>query len=480
MTGEDSSEPSPLGVSSQDLEAITPPHSLRSEQSVLGALLLDNQAWYRIADHLERDDFYRQEHRLIYGAIQELLEAGREADVVTVSSHLEASKVLDQVGGLSYIGGLVQNTPSASNVRNYADTVHERSVLRRLIEAAREIVDTGYNTGGRRSQELLEEAQRLLEGIADATEGSGGGFQSSAQLVAGVIERLQSLYTTKDGITGLNTGLMGLNQMTAGLQPGQLIVVAGRPGMGKTTLAMNIVENTVMKVGQPAVVFSMEMSGVELMMRMLAALGQIPLEAMVRGRLEEAHWARLEKASSEIKGRALFIDSSPSLTLPQLQLRCRTLVRREGQPLGLIMVDYLQLIQGSRQNDNRTSEITEISRALKAVAREFECPVLAVSQLNRSVEQRANRRPVMSDLRDSGSIEQDADLILFLYRDEVYNEDSEEQGIAELHLAKHRNGATGHIRLRFLKEYSRFADLAPEHLEQDVEHYLHDEVVPGP
>jgi replicative DNA helicase len=434
-----------------------PPHSVEAEQSVLGGLLLDNSAWERIADLLGESDFYRADHRLIYRHISKLVEASRPADVITVSESMDSTRELDTVGGLAYLGALAQNTPSSANIRRYAEIVRERAIMRKLAETATEIADSAYNPMGREAPQLLDEAESRIFSISE--EGSRGrqGFLDMPPLLTQVVERIDLLYNRDNpsDVTGVPTGFTDLDRMTSGLQPGDLVIVAGRPSMGKTALALNIAEHVALEAGLPVGVFSMEMSATQLVMRMLGAVGKLDQHKVRTGRLADEDWRRLTDAVGKLNEAPMQIDETAALNALELRARARRLHRHFGK-LGLIVVDYLQLMSAASSGENRATEISEISRSLKALAKELNVPVMALSQLNRSLEQRPNKRPVMSDLRESGAIEQDADVILFIYRDEVYNPDTPDKGRAELIIGKQRNGPVGKVRLTFLGEYTRF------------------------
>lgn len=436
-----------------------PPHSIQAEQSVLGGLMLDNQAWEQIGDRVGEEDFYRREHRLIFRAIEALAEASKPFDVVTLAEELEQQGGLDEAGGLAYLGTLAKDTPSAANIRAYADIVRERSVTRQLIHVGNEIANSGFQPEGRTSTELLDDAERRVFEIAEQRAKAGGGFASVKSLLTKAVDRITVLFEQDDPITGVATGFSDFDGMTAGLQAADLVIVAGRPSMGKTTFAMNIAENVAIKSGLPVAVFSMEMPGDALAMRMMSSLGRINQHRVRTGKLEEDEWPRLTSAVSILSQANLFIDDTPALTPTEVRARARRLMREQKQ-LGLIVIDYLQLMQAPGAAENRTNEISAISRSLKALAKELNVPVIALSQLNRSLEQRTNKRPIMSDLRESGAIEQDADLVVFIYRDEVYNEDSPDKGKAEIIIGKHRNGPIGTVNLTFLGEYTKFENYA--------------------
>ncbi len=434
-----------------------PPHSIEAEQSVLGGLLLDNAAWDRIADFLSEADFYRFDHRMIFQSIARLISDTKPADMITVYEMLQVAGKAEEVGGLAYLNSLAQNTPSAANIRRYAEIVRERSVLRKLVTVADDIATSAFAPKGREVRELLDEAESKVFAIAE--EGSRGqkGFQEIQPLLTQVVERIDELYhrDTNTDVTGVPTGFLDLDRMTSGMQPGDLIIVAGRPSMGKTAFSLNIGEHVAVEQGLPVAVFSMEMAGTQLAMRMLGSVGRLDQHRLRTGRLLDEDWPRLTHAIQRMNDAQLFIDETPALNPMELRARSRRLARQCGQ-LGLIIIDYLQLMSGSGGGENRATEISEISRSLKGLAKELNCPVIALSQLNRSLEQRPNKRPVMSDLRESGAIEQDADVILFIYRDEVYNPDSQDKGTAEIIIGKQRNGPIGTVRLTFLGQFTKF------------------------
>jgi replicative DNA helicase len=434
-----------------------PPHSIEAEQSVLGGLLLDNSAWDKIADFVSPEDFYRYDHRLIFQHIARLISGSRPADVITVFESLSSANKAEEVGGLSYLNALAQNTPSAANIRRYAEIVRDRGILRKLISVSDEISGSAFNPQGKEVKQMLDEAESKIFAIAE--EGSRGtqGFQEIQPLLTQVVERIDELYNRENpnDITGVPTGFVDLDRMTSGLQPGDLIIVAGRPSMGKTAFSVNIGEHVSTDSGLPVAIFSMEMGGSQLAMRMLGSVGRLDQHRLRTGRLNDEDWPRLTHAIQKMNDAQIFIDETPALTSIELRARSRRLARQCGK-LGLIIVDYLQLMSANAPGENRATEISEISRNLKGLAKELNCPVIALSQLNRSLEQRPNKRPVMSDLRESGAIEQDADLILFIYRDEVYNPDSPEKGMAEIIIGKQRNGPIGSVRMTFLGQYTKF------------------------
>ena len=435
-----------------------PPHSAEAEQSIIGGLLLENQVWDKVNTKLCETDFYRTEHRILYRAIANLAGKDQPFDVVTLLDVLKSTNDLDDAGGEAYLFELANNTPSVANVSAYADIVREKSVQRQLISVATSIADSAYNPGNRDVSELLDFAEREVFAIAEQTPGDGSPEAIKSILVR-TVERIDALYHSGETMTGVATGLTDLDKETSGLQPCDLIIVAGRPSMGKTTLVMNIAEHVAIHAGKPVLVFSMEMPADSLAMRMMSSLGRIDQNRIRTGKLDDDDWPRVTSAVHMLSEAPLFIDDSPALSPAEMRARARRLMKEHGQ-LGLIVVDYLQLMKvPGFKAENRTAEISEISRSLKALAKELAVPVIALSQLNRSLEQRQDKRPVMSDLRESGAIEQDADLICFIYRDEVYNKDSPDAGCAEIIIAKQRNGPIGRIRVAFLGKYTRFEDL---------------------
>ncbi len=446
----------------QLLNLRVPPHSIDAEQSVLGGLLIDNTAFDRIADVVSDADFYRDDHRRIYRHISRLIEKGKPADVVTVDESVKAGEDRDKAGGIAYLAVLAGNTPSAHNVRRYAEIVRECAVLRRLIEVSTEIADSALNRGGKEVGQLLDEAESKVFQIAEAGARTRQGFMEIQPILTQVMERIDLLYhkDNPSDITGVPTGYNDLDQKTSGLQPGDLIIIAGRPSMGKTALALNMAEHVAVENKLPVAVFSMEMSGTQLAMRMLGSIGRLDQHKLRTGRLSDDDWNRLTNAVGKLHDAPILIDESAALNALELRARARRVHRQYGS-LGLIVVDYLQLMQASTQGENRATEISEISRSLKALAKELKVPVVALSQLSRAVEQRTgSKRPIMSDLRESGAIEQDADLILAIYREEVYTPDTPDKGIAEVIILKQRNGPVGTVKLTFLGEYTRFENYA--------------------
>lgn len=432
-----------------------PPYSINAEQAVIGALMLDRQAWDKVADRLIEEDFYRRDHQIVFRSIKMLAEKQAPLDVITLSEALEQLGWLEECGGLAYLATLAKETPSAANIIAYADIVREKSVLRQLIASGAEIADLAYYPKGRQTIELIEQAEQKVFHIADQYRRQGTGFKSIRPLLASAIDRIESLYHRSDSITGVSTGFQDLDNLTSGLQTSDLIIVAGRPSMGKTSFAMNIAEHVAIQEKVPVAVFSMEMPGEQLAMRLISSLGRIDQHRVRTGKLEDDEWPRLTMATNLLAETTLYIDDTPSMTPTEVRARCRRLARENGGKLGLVVLDYLQLMQ-SPGAESRVNEISEISRSLKALAKELNVPVIALSQLNRSLEQRPNKRPMMSDLRESGAIEQDADVILFIYRDEVYNKESTDKGVAEIIIAKQRNGPIGDVRLTFLGPYTRF------------------------
>jgi replicative DNA helicase len=439
-----------------------PPHSIEAEQSVLGGLLLDNSAWDRAGDLLTDSDFYRYEHKAIYAAIGALVNASKPADVITVFEQLQSLGKAEECGGIAYLNALAQSVPSAANLRRYAEIVRERAILRKLIEASDEIATNAFNPQGRAVSQILDEAEGRIFKIGEEGSRTKQGFQSMDQLVVQLIDRVTELHENgAEEVTGVRTGFYDLDRMTAGLQAGDLVVLAARPSMGKTAFALNIAENVAVQEGLPVAVFSMEMGASQLALRMVGSLGRIDQTHLRTGKLGDDEWGRLSEAVDRLKNANLFIDETPALNSAELRARARRQARQCGK-LGLIVIDYLQLMSGSSSSDeNRATELGEISRGLKALAKELQCPVIALSQLNRSVESRNDKRPMMSDLRESGAIEQDADVIMFIYRDDYYNKESKEPGVAEIVIGKQRNGPVGTVKLTFLKPLTRFDNLAP-------------------
>lgn len=441
------------------------PSSVEAEQAVLGGLMLDNSRLDAVLEIVSEADFYREDHKLILRMMIELQEDAQPLDAVTLSEALERHGELERAGGLGYLVELAANTPSAENITAYARIVRERSTLRQLIVAAQEISQSSYNPAGLDSDDLLQLAEKRVAQIAEDRPKEGG-LREVNGLLKETVERIDELFRSGDDVTGVPTGLTDLDNKTSGWQPGELIILAARPSMGKTALALNFVESAIFNQERPVLVFSMEMPSAALVMRMMSSVGRIDQGRMRNGKLTDEDWPKLSAAVSKLKDKPLFIDDTPGLTPQEMRARTRRIAREHGNP-GMIMVDYLQLMQVAGSTEGRTQEISEISRALKALAKEFDCPVIALSQLNRSVEQRPNKRPMNSDLRESGAIEQDADVILFIYRDEYYNEDSAEKGVAELIIGKQRNGEVGTVRAAFVGKYTRFDNLAPEYFSQD-------------
>ncbi|MEI8325040.1 MAG: replicative DNA helicase [Betaproteobacteria bacterium] len=437
-----------------------PPHSVEAESSVLGGLLLDNQAWDRVGDLLVDRDFYRYEHRLVYGAISALVNASKPADVITVFEQLQSLGKAEEIGGLAYLNSLAQYVPSASNIRRYAEIVRERSILRKLVSASDEIATNAFNPQGKAVAKILDEAEQKIFHIGEEGSRMKQGFQGMDTLVVELLDRVQEMADNPNDITGVPTGFYDLDRMTSGFQAGDMIVLAARPSMGKTALAVNIAEHVALNEGLPVAVFSMEMGASQLAVRIVGSIGRIDQTHLRTGKLTDEEWPRLTEAIEKLRNVSLHIDETPGLTTSELRANARRLARQCGK-LGLIVVDYLQLMSGSSSDgENRATELGEISRGLKMLAKELQCPVIALSQLNRSVETRTDKRPMMSDLRESGAIEQDADVIMFIYRDDYYNKESKEPGVSEIIIGKQRNGPTGTVKLAFIKHLTRFESLA--------------------
>ena len=436
-----------------------PPHSIEAESSVLGGLLLDNGAWDRMGDLLVDGDFYRHEHKLIYAAVGGLINASKPADVITVYEQLQNIGKADEIGGLVYLNSLAQYVPSASNIRRYAEIVRERSILRKLVSAADEIATNAFNPQGKAVDKILDEAEQKIFNIGEEGTRMKQGFQSMDALVVELLDRVTEMAENPNDVTGVLTGFHDFDKMTSGLQPGDMIVLAARPSMGKTSLAINIAEHVALEEGLPVAVFSMEMGASQLAVRIVGSIGRIDQGHLRTGKLSDEEWPRLTEAIEKLRTVSLHIDETPGLSTSELRANARRLARQYGR-LGLIVVDYLQLMSTSSSGDeNRATAVGEISRGLKMLAKELKCPVIALSQLSRGVESRTDKRPMMSDLRESGAIEQDADIIMFIYRDDYYNKESKEPGVAEVIISKHRNGPTGTIKLAFLKPITKFENL---------------------
>ncbi|MGI9204820.1 MAG: replicative DNA helicase [Woeseiaceae bacterium] len=437
-----------------------PPNSIEAEQSLIGGLMQDNEAWDKVADLVVAHDFYRKDHQLIFKAITDLAEDGHPCDVVTVSEFLGNRSELDAAGGLEYLATLTNETPGAANVRAYAKILRERSTLRSLISAGNEISGNAYTGDGRTASELVDEAERLVFEIAEKGSRGKAGFKSLKQILPEAVDRIDLLHQSGGDITGIPTGFNEFDKLTAGLQPGDLIIVAGRPSMGKTTLAINIAENAAIGARIPTAVFSMEMPSQQLAFRMISSLGRVDQTHLRTGKFPDEDWSRINTAVQLMSDAPIFIDDSPGLSPTEIRARARRLKRESN--LGLIVLDYLQLMQVHGNTENRATEISEISRSLKSLAKELSVPIIALSQLNRSVEQRQDKRPVMSDLRESGAIEQDADLIIFIYREEVYKPETPRKGIADISIAKQRNGPIGEFPLTFVGRFTKFENWVPD------------------
>ena len=440
-----------------------PPHSIEAEQSILGGLLIDNKAIDRIAGQVSASDFYRNDHKIIFSHISKLIDNNQPADIVTVAESLEQNSELTKVGGVAYLGLIAENTPTASNISGYAKIVRERSIMRNLVDVGSDIVESAFSPQGKDAQQLLDESESKIFQIADAGTSEKLGFVDIKELLPKAAQRIDDLYQLDDpnGVTGVPSGYSDLDQKTAGLQPGDLIIIAGRPSMGKTSLALNIAEHVGMEAGLPVAIFSMEMGAAQLTMRLLGSVGKLDQHKMRIGQLEDEDWPKLTNALGVLNEAPIFIDEGSALNSYEVRARARRLHRQQGK-LGLIVIDYIQLMSSAndQSGENRATEVSEISRSLKALAKELNVPVIALSQLNRSVESRPDKRPMMSDLRESGAIEQDADVIMFIYRDEVYNPETAEKGVAEILLSKQRNGPTGVVKLTFLGQYTRFENYA--------------------
>jgi replicative DNA helicase len=437
-----------------------PPHSIEAEQSLLGGLMLDHKSWDKIADVVSADDFYRKDHKIIFAAIANLAEAANPCDVVTVSEWLDNRGELESAGGLEYLASLANETPGAANARSYAKILRERSMLRSLISAGNEISGAAFASDGRTAAEIVDDAERLVFEIAESGSRGRSGFKSLKQILPEAVDRIDVLHQSDGDITGISSGFVEFDKLTAGLQPGDLVIVAGRPSMGKTTFAVNMAENAAIGAKVPTAIYSMEMPAQQLAFRMISSLGRVDQTHLRTGKFPDEDWSRINTAVQLMSDAPIFIDDTPGLSPTEIRARARRLQREHG--LGLIVVDYLQLMSVPGNKENRATEISEISRSLKALAKELSLPVIALSQLNRSVEQRTDKRPVMSDLRESGAIEQDADVIIFIYREEVYNQETPRKGIADISIAKQRNGPIGDFPLTFVGRYTKFENWVPD------------------
>lgn len=437
-----------------------PPNSVEAEQSLIGGLMLDALAWDKIADVIVSDDFYRKDHRLIFSAIHDLIDGGSPCDVVTVSEHLDGRGELESAGGLEYLATLANETAGSANARAYAKILRERSTLRALISAGNEIAGSAFSNDGRTASEVLDDAEKMVFEIAEKGMRGKKGFKSLKEILPATVDRIDLLHQSDGDITGISTGFTEFDKMTAGLQPGDLVIVAGRPSMGKTSLAVNMAENAAIGAKVPTAIFSMEMPAEQLAFRMISSLGRVDQTHLRTGNFPDEDWSRINTAVQLMSEAPVFIDDTPGLSPGEIRARARRLQREHG--LGLVVVDYLQLMQVPGNKENRATEISEISRGLKALAKEMSCPVIALSQLNRGVEQRTDKRPVMSDLRESGAIEQDADIIVFIYREEVYNQDTPRKGVADIAIAKQRNGPIGDFPLTFVGRYTKFENWVPD------------------
>jgi len=437
-----------------------PPNSVEAEQSLIGGLMLNKTAWDKVADVVTADDFYRNDHRIIFSAIADLVNDGNPCDVVTISEFLDNRDELGKAGGLEYLAALANETPGAANARAYANIVRERAMLRSLINAGNEISGSAFATDGRSATDLVDEAERRVFEIAERGSRGRTGFRSLKQILPETVDRIDLLHQSEGDITGISTGFNEFDKLTAGLQGGDLVIVAGRPSMGKTTLAVNIAENAAIGTKVPTAIYSMEMPAQQLAFRMISSLGRVDMKHLRTGQFPDEDWSRINTAVQLMSDAPIFIDDTAGMSPTEIRARARRLQREHG--LGLIVVDYLQLMQVPGSTENRATEISEISRSFKALAKELNIPIIALSQLNRSVEQRTDKRPVMSDLRESGALEQDADVIVFIYREEVYNPDTPKKGLADISIAKQRNGPIGDFLLTFVGKYTKFENFVPD------------------
>lgn len=439
----------------EELMERVPPQNIEAEQAVLGAILIEADALTTVTELLIPHDFYRKTHQMIYEAILKVAESGEPVDLITVTSELQNAGQIEEIGGVAYLANLANSVPTAANVDHYSALVREKSVMRRLINTATKIATTGYE-GGVDVGEMIDEAEKRILEITQAGSISKG-FTPIKDVLLNTFERIEFLFSNKGGVTGIPSGYPDLDKMTSGFQRSDLIILAARPAVGKTAFALNVAQNIAVRAGETVAIFSLEMGKEQLVQRMLCAEANIDAGKMRTGFLEEDDWPKLTMAVGTLSEAPIFIDDTPGITVHDIRAKCRRLKSEQG--LGLILIDYLQLIQGRGKGDNRQQEVSEISRTLKLIARELHVPVIALSQLSRSVEQRQDKRPMMSDLRESGSIEQDADIVSFLYRDDYYNPESERKNIIEVIIAKQRSGPTGTVELVFLKNFNKFVSL---------------------
>ncbi|WP_085522453.1 replicative DNA helicase [Tuberibacillus sp. Marseille-P3662] len=443
----------------------TPPQNIEAEQAVLGAIFLEPSAMITASEHLAAEDFYRTSHQRIYAVMLDLSERDEPVDVITVTSELQNQNNLTEVGGLDYISELADSSPTAANIEYYSKIVEEKSLLRRLIRTATSIVSDGY-TRNDDVEMVLDDAERTILDVSQRKRTSE--FQSIKDVLVETYDNIEMLQNRQGEITGIPTGFVELDHMTAGFQKSDLIIVAARPSVGKTAFALNIAQNVATKNDENVAIFSLEMGAQQLVMRMLCAEGNIDAQRLRTGKLEEDDWQKLAMAMGSLSNAGIYIDDTPGIRVNDIRAKCRRLQQEKG--VGMILIDYMQLIRGnsSGQSENRQQEVSEISRTLKAIAREFNVPVIALSQLSRGVESRQDKRPMMSDLRESGSIEQDADIVSFLYRDDYYDQESEKQNIIEIIIGKQRNGPVGNVELAFVKEYNKFVNLDRKHDESQI------------
>jgi replicative DNA helicase len=434
-----------------------PPHSVESEQSILGSILLDKHAMVTVSEIIKPEDFYKEAHKIIYDAMMSLSNKGEPIDLITLTEALKKDDSLDIVGGISYLTSLSTIVPTTSNVKYYADIVKEKSVFRKLIRASNDILNLGYNNATK-IEEILEQAEKKIFDISQ--EKASDDFKGINEVLMSAYDSLEDLYNNKGGVTGITTGFTDLDKKINGLQRTDLILIAARPAMGKTAFSLNLVQNSALQAGISAAVFSLEMSKEQLVQRMLSAQSTVELKKLKTGNIDENDWPRIIDSMAVLSNSKIYIDDTPGITIPEMRSKCRKLKMEKG--LDLILIDYLQLMEGDGKNESRQQEISKISRSLKMIAKELNCPVVALSQLSRAPEQRSDHRPMLSDLRESGAIEQDADIVMFLYRDEYYNPDSDRKNIGEVIIAKNRHGETGTAELVWLGEIQKFANKARE------------------
>jgi len=440
----------------------TMPHSDEAEKAILGGLMLENEKWEKVIETIEITDFYREKHRIIFDTMNNLIKQNEPLDIITISNKLKKDNNFDKIGGESYLNNLMQNTPSSKNITTYSNIIKDQSLLRKLIVISKNIIESSLNNKNTKITDLVDIAEEKILSLSQKYNKKHNETLSDiSSILTTTIKKIESLFKSNSPITGISSGFKDLDYITSGLHPAELIIIAGRPSMGKTALAINIAEYTILKSNIPVLMFSMEMPSEQITTRLLASLSRIELQRLRNGMLKDTDWPRLSAAVKLMSGKNLFIDDSGSLSPFDVKTKARKIYKKYKN-LGIIIIDYLQLMRIPGSKENKTNEISEISRSLKILAKELKVPIIALSQLNRGLEQRIDKRPMMSDLRESGAIEQDADLIIFIYRDEIYNKKSNNIGTAEIIIAKQRNGPIGKFKLTFFGQYSKFENFIYE------------------